>query len=888
MRMKHWFYTAPLRLRSLFRRQRVEQDLDEELQYHLERKIEQYIAQGLTPDEARHAALRAMDSLTQRKEECRDTRRVNFIENTLQDVRYSLRVLRKSPGFTAVAVVTLALAIGANAVVFSVLNALILRPLNMPRPESLYTIEHRIDKATTLSYPDYLDLRDRNRSFQDLAVYNNFEAGLDTGESASRAFVDEVSGNYFDVLGIQPYLGRLIHPSDERGAGSARYIVLTYAYWHTHFQDDRGVVGRQVHLNKLPFTIIGVAPPGFHGPVLFFGQDLFVPILSREQDGQNNLNARGTSSLLMTIGHLKPGVAPGQAIADLNSIGSWLERTYPKTDSKMNFELAHPTLFGDAAGNGIRAFLTALMLLAGLILLAACANLGSLFAARAADRAREVALRLALGASRTRILRTLFTEAVLISLMGGAVGVWCGAMLLSGLSLWQPIPKYPVQMAVNPDAQVYTAALLLTLASGFFFGAAPLRQVLRTDPYQIVKSGSRATGGRRIAVRDLLLVVQIAICALLVTSSMVAVRGLARSLHGNFGFEPQNAMLMDTDLNMAGYRGDAMPAMQRRMIQAMETIPGVTSVGLINLPPLASAGDTNDSPVFNSEAIDLKPSNAAAVSATFSISPEYFRAAGTALLFGRVFTWHDDKNAPRVAVINPEFARKIFGSVTNAVGRYYKMQDGTRVQVVGIVENGKYGGITEDPHPAMFFPILQSPSSTTSLVVRSSRDPRQLAADMQSTLRGLDRALPVYVETWNRGMDPVLFASRMATLSLGVLGVMGAMLSITGIFGMAAHSVSKRLKELGIRLALGAQPKEVLQAALGRAIKLLALGSAAGLLLGVLASRVLASIVYQATPRDPLVLAGVVLAMLLLGVLATWIPARRALSLDPLTLLREE
>jgi ABC-type antimicrobial peptide transport system permease subunit len=272
----------------------------------------------------------------------------------------------------------------------------------------------------------------------------------------------------------------------------------------------------------------------------------------------------------------------------------------------------------------------------------------------------------------------------------------------------------------------------------------------------------------------------------------------------------------------------------------------------------------------------------------FNISPGYFRAAGTVLLAGRAFSWHDDKDSPRVAVVNREFARKIFGSARNAVGARFKLRDGTRVEVAGVVEDGKYMSLTEDPELALFLPILQAPMSETSLVVRSKRDSQQLAAALQSTLRGLDRGLPVFIETWNQQLDLALFPSRVATASLGVLGVMGAMLAITGIFGMAAYSVSKRLRELGIRIALGAQRKEVLQAALGRAFKLLAFGSAAGLLLGILATRVLASIVYQADPRDPLVLAGVVVAMLLLGLSATWIPAQRALSLDPATLLREE
>jgi len=426
----------------------------------------------------------------------------------------------------------------------------------------------------------------------------------------------------------------------------------------------------------------------------------------------------------------------------------------------------------------------------------------------------------------------------------------------------------------------------LAVVSGMLFGIVPVRQVLRTDPYQIVKSGSTGTISRRVTLRDLLLGLQIAICAVLITSSMVAVRGLMRSLQSNLGFEPRNRMLVNTVLSMADYSGDRVPVMQRRMIEALETIPGVESVGLVNYPPLSTAVETSN--VFSDKTTDLSPSNIAASSFKYTISPEYLHAAGTVLLSGRTFTWHDDKDSPRVAVVNREFANKIFGSVTNALGGYYKIADGTRIQVVGIVEDGKYLNLAEDPQPAMFLPFLQTPSSWTSLVVRSNREPQQLAAAIRSKVRDLDAGLPFEIQTWTKELDGALFASHVATVSLGVLGAMGAMLALTGIFGMAAYAVSRRLRELGIRMALGAQRKEVLQAVLGRAFQLLGWGSASGLLLGILASRVLASIVYQATPRDPLVLVGVVLAMLLLGLLATWIPARRALSIDPVTWLREE
>ncbi|HXX23167.1 MAG TPA: ABC transporter permease [Terriglobia bacterium] len=801
-----------------------------------------------------------------------------------QDVRFALRMLRKSPGFTAVAVGTLALAIGANAVVFSIMNALILRPLNVPRPESLYVIERASDLNPPESYANYLDLRDRNRSFESLAAFAFAQAGFDSGGDPTRVWYYEVSGNYFDALGIRAYLGRFLHSSDERGPGSAPYIVLTHEFWHSHFQDDRGVVGRTVQINKQPYTIIGVAPAGFRGTFLPFHPAFFAPIINHDVA---DLNARGNRWVDQAIGHLKAGVSPAQAVADLNSIGTDLKRTYPKDEDQLIFLLARPNLFGDYAGRAIRAFVVGLMLLAGLILLAACANLGGLFAARAADRAREVALRLALGAGRLRILRQLFTEALLLSVIGGAVGLWGSVLILGGLSARNPLPRFPFGVPVNPDAHVYEVALLLTFVSGFLFGAVPVRQVLRTEPYGIIKSGSAGVIGQRLTARDLLLGAQIAICALLVTSSFVAVRGLARSLHSKFGFDPQHAMLVDTDLQMAGYTGDQVPQMQKRMIDALAAIPGVESVGLSDLLLLDTSG-TSDSNVFTDNTTDLRPANAAADAYLYHISPEYLHAEGTVLLLGRTFTWHDDKNSPRVAVVNREFARRLFGSATKALGKSFKLPDGKRIQVVGITEEGKYDSLAEAPQPAMFLPILQWPASGSQIVVRSSRDPRQLGPALRSALRNLDAGLPVHIDTRYNELDAALFAPRMATISLGVLGMMGAMLSITGIFGLAAYSVSKRLRELGIRMALGAQRNEVLQAALGRAVKLLAVGSAAGLLLGILASRVLAFIVYEATSRDPLVLAGVVLAMALLGLVATWIPARRALSIEPAILMREE
>ncbi len=807
------------------------------------------------------------------------------------DFRLALRQLRKSPGFAVAAVLTLALAIGANAVVFSVLNALVLRPLNVPHPENLYMLERAFERGSTPSqaYPDYLDLRDRNRSFESLVSYDiQGGVGLDTGDGRpSVVWPYMISGNYFDSLGVHPYLGRFIHSSDEHGKNSVPYVVLSYAYWHSHFNSDPSAVGRTVQINKHPYTIAGVAPADFRGTELFFAPDLWAPLVDLPQmGGWDPLEMRG-SHFTWVIGHLKPSVTAAAATSDLNTIGASLAKSYPKEDDGLKFSLSRPGLVGDTLGRPARAFMTGLMLLAGLILLAACANLGSLFAARTADRSREIAVRMALGSTRQLIFRQLFTEAILVSLAGGVCGMVGAVAILRVLSTWRPIPGIPINVPVNPDARTYALALLLALFSGVLFALVPIRQVLRADPWQTIRSGSTGIGSlRRFTLRDLLLTLQIAICAVLVTASLVAVRGLARSLHSNYGFQPQGAMLVHTDLHMGGYDGDQRPQMERRMLDAAAAIPGVTAVGYADRLALSIGG--NDSSVYSDTATDYRPTNSVADAQQFNVSPDYFRAAGTTLLSGRTFTLHDDTKAPTVAVVNREFARKVLGSVDKAIGSHFKVWGGTRVEVVGVVEDGKYETLTEDAQPAMFYSFLQQPSTNTWIIARSERAPQEIAAALQRSLHSLDPALPLEITTWNGELDSALFAARVATVALGVLGLLGAMLAITGIFGMASYVVTKRLRELGIRVALGASQRKVLSAALGRAFRLVAIGSVAGMILGVLATRVLSYIVYQATPKDPIVLGGVVVTMLFVGLVAAWIPARHALAVDPMILLREE
>ncbi len=802
------------------------------------------------------------------------------------NLKFALRQLRKSPGFTVTAVVTLALGIGANAVVFSVLNALILRPVNVPRAGNLYMVQRR--QWPSQSYLDYIDLRDRNRTFESLAACSIFGAvGVDTGGNPSTAWPYLASSNYFDAIGIQPFLGRFFHASDDKGIDSAAYVVLSYDYWRSRFHEDRGVIGRAIDINKHPFTIIGVAPPQFRGTELFFAPAFYIPLVEAPTiQGANSLQYRSAHSHWV-VGRLKPGITPAAATADLNSIGKWLAKTYPSDDDGINFSLARPGLVGDLLGGPARAFMSGLMLLAGLILLAACANLGSLFAARAADRSKEVALRLALGSRRAAILRQLLTEALLVSFAGGAIGLAGGIAILRAISAWDPIADVPINVPVNPDVRTYAVALLLAIGSGLLFGIVPVGQVFRSNPWQVIRGGASGVSGmKRFALRDILLVVQIAICAVLVTSSLVAVRGLMRSLQHSYGFSPQNAILVDTDLHMAGYSQDNASEMEHRMLDAVSAIPGVTAAGYVNQIPLGLGG--SDSEFFKDSVTDYRPSNAAGDAMNYNVSPGYLEAAGTRLLAGRDLRYEDNKKAPTVALINKHFAVKIFGSVQGAIGAHFKFWGGNRAEVVGVIEDGKYRTLTEEQQPAMYFSFEQHDDSGTWLVVRSQRDPQETARAIETTLHGLDSGLPLVIRPWPEEMDSALFAARVASVALGVLGLLGAMLAVTGVFGMASYVVSKRLRELGIRVALGAGRREILRTSMVKAFRLLAYGCVGGVAIGLMSTRLLSFIVYQATPKDPMVLAGVTTTMLLLGLLASWIPARRALAVDPLILLREE
>src|SRR6266404_5940576 len=717
------------------------------------------------------------------------------MKDLLLDIRYALRVLWKSPAFTLVATLTLIVGIGANVLVFGVVNAVLLRPLDVSEPQNLYEVRLKpwtAWKLLTTSYPAFEDYQQRNTTFSGLAGYDGYSGGrLHWGDTVKNVSGYSATGNYFDVLGVQPAVGRFFHETDVHGPNSAPYMVLSDGLWRSAFNADPGVVGTTVRLGKDPFTVLGVAPPRFHGTERFVWPDYWIPVV-------NHFNAEylrdRTGHPLTVLGRLKPGVTPEQAADNLSAIAAQLAKEYPKTDTGVPLRLIRPGLYADE-GDLIRGFLFSVTALALLVLLAACANLASLFAARAADRSRELALRVALGASRWRLVRQLLTEAMVLSMLGGAAGMATAGLLLGALNRWG-LPGYGMlsaysDLTVYVNVRVYLAAIILTLGSGLLFGMIPARNVWQSSPLQAMKSGPvDATPRRRLALMDLLLGTQIVICTLLVIASLVAVRGMVRLLHTPLGFQPQGATVAEMDLSEV--EGDVPLEKTKAMIDALRSIPGVTAAGTLNRWPFT--GGIRGIPVFPPGTTEFTLNNSVLMPYRFTISPGYFEAARTRLLRGRDVSWRDTTNTPYVAIVNETFSRKMWGD-TPAIGQRFIFLDHLR-EVVGAAEDGKYHNMQESPEPVVYLPLSQSEQWLGTFVVRSDRARSEMAAALERTLSDLEPNAIITVQSWPETMAYARFPARAAAVALGVMGLLAAMVAVTGIFGMAAYNVSRRMKEL--------------------------------------------------------------------------------------------
>jgi len=801
----------------------------------------------------------------------------------LQDVRYALRMLAKAPGFTVVAVLTLALGIGANTAVFSVVNALILRPLPVERPGELVFLANA-RYGPSQSFPNYRDLRDRNQMFSGLVGYRMAPMELETDRGAERIWGYLATGNYFDVLGVKPALGHFFDQSNDVNPGASPYAVLSYGAWQARFGGDPAIVGKTIRINRLAYTVFGVAPPDFHGTELFYWPEVWVPMMMEPRiESQSWLDNRSTWNTFI-LGRLKPNVSPEQAEANLNSVAVEMIRQFPNQNDGLHFKLTKPGLIGDLIGGPAKAFALGVFVLAALVLLAACTNLASMFAARASDRQRELAVRLAIGAGRGHVVRQVLTETLVLSLAGGGAGYLLASFISSALSRWHAPMDFPVQLNVTVDWRVFLFALAGSIIAAGLFGSAPAWRASRIDP-NVALRGAPTTWRARLALRDLLVMVQVALCFVLVSASFLSLRGLEQALQMNLGFQPQPVSTAAFELNLAGYSEERGRAFQRQALEAIQQSPGVQSAAYSNSVPLSI--DQSHTSVFPADKTDLRPSDRIGV-VYYQVSPEFFATLGTRLIAGREFAWHDDLKSPPVAIVNLAFVKRVMHS-ENAVGKHFPSYSGRLVEVVGIVEDGKYESLTESQQPVLFWPILQSYNSTTTLAVRSSLPHAQMVSEIRRTITKLDPELPLYGAG---GLEQMLgFAflpTRAAAIALSAFGLLAIMLAATGIHGLVAYAVSRRTHEIGIRMAIGAQPMQILRVILSRTAVLLLCGSVAGFALALAVGRVITSIVYETQPRDPLVMLSVWLAIALLGLFACWAPARRATKVDPLVALRYE
>src|SRR6266481_4361358 len=597
-------------LRNIFLPHRADVDLDQEVRSHLEMLADENIRAGMQPHEAQRAARIELGGVEQVKEQVRDSRAGAFLDSLIQDLRFALRQMRRSPGFAVTAVLILTLGIAANVIVFGVLQALVLRSLDVPNADRVMTLQPKTG-GPFLSFPEVRDVRDGNSVFSAVAAFEVQDFGLEANGVTRPVWGYEVSGQYFEVVGIKPFLGRLLERADDDHPGASEVAVISWPAWKSDFAADPNIVGTLVRIDKHPYTIVGVMPEGFFGTERIAQPDIFVPMANEASlDGVDWLESRSHKNVFSVV-RIRDRVTMLQVQPELNTIAARIAGQYPKEEEGLALKLARPGLIGDFMGGPARGFLAAVMVLAGIVLLAACANLGSLFAARTADRAREVAIRMAIGAGRWRILRQLLVEAIVISTFGGACACGLAWMAITGLAGWHPPTRFPIKFQVLPQPSLILVAFLISVLAGVVFGLMPLRQIFKTDPNEAIKSGgSQSSAGRRWALRDVLLAAQIALCCVTVTAAFVSLRGLGKALTMDLGFNPKNAVRTQFDLARAGYAADtAADHFQRQLVERVSQIPGVDAAGYANTTPLS--GDASVTAVFSQQSVDFRSSNKA-------------------------------------------------------------------------------------------------------------------------------------------------------------------------------------------------------------------------------------------------------------------------------------
>ena len=883
MRPKHWRYTIPLRLRSLLHRRRADQELDEELRDHVEQKTAQYIADGMTPPQARRQALLEVGGVEKRKEECREVRRVNWIQDLAQDLRYGLRMLRKSPGFSTIAILTLALGIGANTAIFSVVNAVLLKPLPYAHPEQLVNIwrTHGQGWVGSISIPDFDDWQSQNTDFEGMSAYTTSRFNLH-GESAPQAVEGAaVSPSFFDVMQVTPFIGRGF-AKDEDKPGKNQVIVLGYELWVSQFGSDRSLVGKTVQLSGVSYTVVGVAPPNFHFPHPVTA--LWIPLTPSPAEMERSAHD------FLGVGRIKPGVSVAQARAQLNTISARLAKAYSDRDASLGALLVP---LKDAAVGNVRSSLLIVFGIVGFVFLIACANVSSYVLSRAESRRCELAIRAALGASRGRLVRQFFTESLALALCGALLAVltaqWSVAAIVSLASHYFSDPG-----RIHPDTSVFAFTFGLAALAAVLLSVSVTWHASRVNVHDTLKESAQTVSGARrsLLTQRILIVLQISVACLLLIGASGMIESLAKLSRINPGFNPNHLLVMRVPLPAQKYSpAHPVSLFFNPALQRINALPGVEDAGVITYLPMQSWGTTSNFQVEGQA--KLSASDDQPWAEVRAASPDYFRVMGIHLLRGRWFTEGDSPDSPGVAVVNRALVRTYFPH-EDALGKRINFVDEHRwATIVGVVDNVRQSGLERDTLPETDLPYSQSfwayLTGTMSLVVRTKGDPLSLAKPVAQAIYSVDPDQAIYGITT---MDDVIAQTqadqRFVLWLLGLFAALAVALSSAGLFGQISHSVGQRTHEIGVRMALGAQRGAVLRLILGQGALLIVAGLVVGLAASLSLTRLLASLLYGLKPAGIVAVLASLILLCAVGLFACYIPARRAMKVDPMVALRYE
>ena len=899
MRPEHWLYTIPLRLRSLFRRSNVEQELSEELQFHLEHKIEEGIARGLSPKEARYAALRAMGGLEQRKEEIRDMRHIRWLTDFFDDARFAIRSLRRTPGLTVFVAITLALGIGMTSATFSMVDGLIFRPYPVPHPGnvvSLVSTTHD-DPYDSFSYREYLDIRDKTNSYAGVVASAAMEAVGFSAEPGTTPRIKGgtmVSGNYFQVLGVEPRLGRGFREDEDQVPGRNPVVVLGPDFWRHEFASDESVLGKTILLNGTKFTVIGVAPDSFPGMSTFGHPDFYMPLamaLVFTTNLQKNFFEDRDDRELGVKARLKPGATLEQARNELAVLAKNFEREYPSANRGRSAAV-YTQFQARTIEDENWKFGVIFLILALAVLLVACTNVAGLLLSRSRARAREIAVRLALGAGRFRLIRLLLTESLILATFGGLAGIAIGYGVVEWFRSKETIvfaTELPVAIPFHMDRRVLLACVALSVLSALLCGLAPALQSTRVDLVNALKSADVDVPGRkRLWGRNMLVVAQVSMSLMLLTASFLMARGFQHDLMEGHSFTKDHLLMTSFDPRLIQYNAGQTQQFYKLLAERMRETPGVQSEALTQNVPLGN--DDFDSVAFVPEGFQMPPDRANFNSTMDTIDEGYFETMGIPILRGRAFLPSDNAEAPRVAVVNEHFAKHYWPG-GDAVGKHIRLDSsaGAPVEIVGVAQTIKTQNMT-DPTDFVYVPLAQHPVARMVLMLHTSGDPLQLVQPVKDVVHSLDSNLPMlqtraYQDFY---LNQAVRGPRIAIDLVGSMGLVGLLLAVAGLYGLVAYNVSRRTREIGIRIALGAASSNVLRLVLGKGLVLVGIGMVVGLAMGFALEQLMNSMLFNSGGVDILAYAVVVPTMFLVTALAAYVPARRATKIAPTQALRYE